>query len=138
MKRRLLYLGCGILILLSIGGYWRYRQYPLPNLPAQQKSARCASFFGTHPNLGSTKKFLQSEKIDFQQESHADLFLGNTASDFQKAHRKSLKTVILFRIYGTKTPFCGMTDDLFIVSFGQREQLLKAEQIESNYGCFDF
>ena len=136
MKRSWLLLG--IPVALAVAGYSRARQYPLPNPPAQNQRAKCATFFSTRPTLSRTTTFLKGQGIDYDQVSKADLLVGYTATDFQKQHRKEIGSKVIFRIYDIKKPICGHLDALFIVSFGQRGQLLKAENMDAESGCLDF
>jgi len=128
----------GIVIVLGVVGYWRYRQYPLPNPPAQQQRIAFVTFFATKPSLSRTKTFLKKQNIDYNQLSNADIFAGNTSTDFQRLHQKKIGSEIVFRIFDIKKPFCGHIDVLFIASFNTSGQLLKAEDMDWPGGCLDF
>jgi hypothetical protein len=128
----------GISFALGVLGYWRYRQYPLPNPPAQRLRIQCATFFATRPSLNHTATFLKRKGVQYDQLSNSGIFAGNASTDFQRQHRNQIDSEIVFRVYDIKKPLCGRVDAMFVLSFDKRGQLLKAENMDWECCCLDF
>ena len=128
----------GITVVVAAVGYGRYHQYPLPNPSAQRQRAQCVRLFVTRPSQSRTVTFLKNQAISYNQLSNSEIFEGNTATDFQRQHQKEVGSEIAFRIADIQKPLCGRSDALFVVSFDHHGQLLKVEDMDSNFGCLDF